>query len=203
MVKYWKYALVAVLAFTIGTAMVASAAGIQRFVISDRYGMNTARILPGGRLVVDATRSIVGVKNFPDVQQVSGEVSVGNLPDVQPVEVMNPNLPDHSAIVNVTGGSVRHVDDPSPCLADSSFTVADGKTLLITDFEMYAYSLKPVLWTDARGIIRFVPTGGFQPKTPLGGKCGRDCVCLRVTEGVPGPPVHQYFFFAGQLVDAP
>ncbi len=177
MVKYWKYALVAVLAFAIGTTMVASAAGIQRFVLSDRYGMNTARILPGGRLVVDATRSIVGVKNFPDVQEVDGEVSVGNLPDVQTVagdvEVMNfpevqtvegtvavDNLPD----VQEVAGEINVAN--LPLTADGRVKVAppvpEATLLMSFDTELTTTTEAVSPWVPVQGYTRFLLFSGIQ-----------------------------------------
>ena len=89
MAKYWRYIVVAVVPFLIGSATVASAHGIQKFVITDKKGTDTVKVGSAGRLHVNANGSKVRVKNFPNTQQVAEEVDIGNLPET-PVD----NLPE-------------------------------------------------------------------------------------------------------------
>lgn len=62
----WKYALVAVAAFLIGSAAVVSAAGpIKLFALSDESGARVADVTVDGELLVNAMGSEVTVTNLP------------------------------------------------------------------------------------------------------------------------------------------
>ena len=63
-----KYCIVAVLAFLIGSAAVVSAQGIEKLVISNEAGTNSARVNKSGRLHVQAKGS-VNVSNLPATQR--------------------------------------------------------------------------------------------------------------------------------------
>ena len=87
MSKFWKYIVVGVIAFAIGSAAVASAqVSFSRFAITNDDGSRTVKVGTGGKLAVFANGK-VRVQNFPQVQQVSGSVDVSNLPQVQTVGV--------------------------------------------------------------------------------------------------------------------
>ena len=76
----WKYALVAVAAFLIGSAAVVSAAGpIKLFALSDESGARVADVTAGGELLVNTMGSDVAVTNFPAVHDIVGSVEVSNL----------------------------------------------------------------------------------------------------------------------------
>lgn len=64
-----KYGIVAVLAFLIGSAAVVSAQGIEKLVISNEAGTNSARVNKSGRLHVQAKGS-VNVSNLPATQDL-------------------------------------------------------------------------------------------------------------------------------------
>ena len=53
--RYCKYIVIGVIAFLIGTATIASASDVQKFVIGDERSSNTARVSSDGKLRVDAT----------------------------------------------------------------------------------------------------------------------------------------------------
>ena len=167
MVKYWKYVLVAVLMFLLGTATVVAAPDIRKFVISDASGERSADVSPENRLLVDATGE-VSVSNFPASQQVSGEVYVSNLPAIQDVNVGNfPAVQDISGSIDITGNRLPDpativnlhalwLNDDTPDVCDApgfGFTVPVDKTLLITDVIAIGQLLTTVyLWTED-GII--------------------------------------------------
>jgi len=62
--RFWKYALVTVVAFLVGGTAVASAASIKQFVLSSEDGTRAAVISPEGRLHTDVAGS-VEVSNLP------------------------------------------------------------------------------------------------------------------------------------------
>ena len=92
MSKYWKYIVVGVVDFFIRSATVASAHGIQRFVITDKGGKDIVKVGSGGRLHVNVSKGAVNVRNFPKNQRVSGEVDISNLPAVQEFDGHCPTL---------------------------------------------------------------------------------------------------------------
>lgn len=163
MSRFWKYALVAVLAFTIGSAAVASAASIKQFVLSSEDGTRVAVISPEGRLHTDVVGS-VEVSNLPQVQQVevmnevvsiAGEVSVGNLPLAQ-------------------DGSVR-VAPPSP----------EGATLLQTlDIELTEMTDENTPWVNTEGFTRFLLYTRADKQTPGGTSTTLIVLFLESLDGV-------------------
>jgi len=80
--RYWKYTLVAVLAFLVGSATIIMADDIESFVISNEAGTRTVGVTEEGKLMVDAMGQ-VAVTNLPEVQTVEGNltVSVDNFPN--------------------------------------------------------------------------------------------------------------------------
>ena len=73
-----KYGIVAVLAFLIGSVAVVSAQGIEKLVISNEAGTNSAKVNNAGRLQVKTTGN-VRVSNLPATQ----DVRITNTEDLQ------------------------------------------------------------------------------------------------------------------------
>ena len=137
----WKYALIAVVAFALGSVSLASAAGVQRFVLTNKANTNQAKIGTQGRLHVNAL-----VNNFPKVQAVRGSVNVGNLPldELGRVEV---SLPDEIAplLTQVADGVVMNAGDTfytpyfdsTPYKHFRLYLKADGEQIA-TNFQVHA-----------------------------------------------------------------
>ena len=135
MEKYWKYIAIGVIAFLIGSATIASASHVQKFVIGDERSSNTARVNSAGKLRVDATGRValtdggggrstviesngglrvqnrggnVSVDNFPRTQRVQGSVRVQNFPRTQKVSggVRVTNLPALQEVEVTNQGSL-------------------------------------------------------------------------------------------------
>ena len=91
----------------------------------------------GGNVSVDnfpSSQRVFGsvwVQNIPLTQRVRGNVTVDNLPETQQVSGQVDILPDVSTIVNLraTGAELS--------CADLSYTVPEGKALLVTDMAAY------------------------------------------------------------------
>jgi len=207
MIKFWRYAVVRVIAFVIGSATVVSANSVKEFIITSGDGLRVADVTDDGRLMVD-TSGEVSVTNLPDVQQVKGDVTVENFPSVQNVAVGNfPStqevkvnnfpepLPALPTIVNLIKDNLS--DDLNPlCTTEGglSYTVPSGKALYITD----VLATNPVgIWTDGRGIIYRQAESAVDFDTPLVINSD-ETLCLFRWAGVT-----TYILVAGQLVDAP
>ncbi len=200
--RLWRYALVAVMAFTIGSATVVSAQSIQQFVISNLDGSRNAEVTEDGRLQVD----------------VAGEVAVNNLPEVQNVRILSSALSEGSQLESKNlgrnpigcpsqGGTLLcsdsnfdHIGDTAlGCFKESggfSYSPPAGKEFLLTDAVNLANTL--TLWTTRHGGFITLNTGeefSFQTPVVIG---EGERLCSTFMSATPFQ-----VFISGQLRDAP
>ena len=78
MFKYWRYAVVTMAAVLITSTTVTAAQPLKGFFIGSSDGQRSAEVTVDGRLLVDA--------ELPAVQDIQGNVNVGNLPAIQNIQ---------------------------------------------------------------------------------------------------------------------
>jgi len=128
MFRHWRYAVVAMAAVLITSTTVTAAQPLKGFFIGSSDGQRSAEITVDGRLLVDAElpavqniQGNVNIGNLPAIQDVQGNLNVGNLPAIQAIQgtVDVGNLP---AIQDIQGNvTVENFDLPDPQL----FTLLD------------------------------------------------------------------------------
>ncbi len=170
---------------------------VERLVITDATETNEVYVGGLGRLWTNSV-----VSNWPGQPL---DVTVGNLPQVQQVEVTNP-LPAPSSIVNwVPTEMARAAVDTttSPCTANNTYTVPAGKALLITDISLPA-TTPVILWSEAQGTVYRLgsSTGDFVRsfETPL--MIGSEDKACPYIPGSGATETSFPMFVFGQLVDA-
>ena len=169
MANHWKYVIVAIVAFLIGSAAVASASQIQRFVIRDEGG-DEARVTKKGKLQVNTTGKVkvtnlrkiqkVKVTNLPEIQQVEIEppgtavnLRTGRVNDILPFvgpPLVSFNLERIPAcgLFGCTEPHIGPIDGFSTCnrdLGGFNYTVGAGHSLLITDIVAMEDPVGPLL----------------------------------------------------------
>jgi hypothetical protein len=91
-----RYLTIAALSFTLGSATVVQAAGPVTAIFRLADGANPEQLAK-----VDAAGNVqVSVNNHPSTQQISGAVSVSNLPTTQDVNVIGGSLAVSSSLAN-------------------------------------------------------------------------------------------------------
>jgi len=93
MFKYWRYAVVTIAAVLITSTTVTAAQPLKGFFIGSSDGQRSAEVTVDGRLLVDAElptvqdiQGNVNVGNLPAIQDIQGNVNVGNLPAIQDIQ---------------------------------------------------------------------------------------------------------------------
>ena len=213
MTRYWKYAIVAVVAFLTGSATIVSAGVVKQFAITNQDGTQTVGVSQAGELLVTGN---VAVDNLPDVQPVQ----VNNFADFPPVQVTVGDTIDPLAIVNISAFRLSRSDPvPGPaflppvgslfCLPESTFEVPQGKALLLTEGRFMnipqsstgAVAGPVALATDARGVIYlFGVDESVIFTTPLVVNSEETVCPFRISGSAD--PADIFVFLSGVLVDA-
>jgi len=215
MFKYWRYAVVALVAVLISSTTVAAAQPLKGFFIGSADGQRTTEVTADGRLLVDAglpavqdIQGNVNIGNLPAIQAIQGNVDIGNFPAVQDIQgnvnVANfpesSDLPDPATIVNLKAIPLLVAEGESgipQCDPTKGFqyVVPANHQLLITDVLSQPPGDTKGLWTESEGMILVYITPHTQFTTPLIVKAG-DTLC---PVGILGDPT-KMVIVTGRLV---